>query len=109
MYSSGAASNFLPKFIALMSQDKMPVIYGDGEQTRDFTYVDDVVEANILAAKSDVSGAVFNVGSGRSISLNEVVGLLNKIMGKKISPIHKPALPEQQKVTLASFAKAKQT
>jgi UDP-glucose 4-epimerase len=107
MYSSGAALNFLPKFITLMAQDKTPVIYGDGEQTRDFTYVDDVVEANILAANAKVSGEVFNIGSGQSLSLNKVVKLLNKTMGKKTKPIHEPAISEQQRSTLASFAKAK--
>lgn len=108
MYSSGASMNFLPKFIALMSQDKTPVIFGDGEQTRDFTYVDDVVQANILAANSDISGEIFNIGSGCGISLNKAVGLLNKIMDKKIKPANGPAVSEQQKATLASFAKAKE-
>jgi UDP-glucose 4-epimerase len=107
MYSSGASLNFLPKCITLMAQDKTPVIYGDGEQTRDFTYVDDVVEANILAASAKVSGKVFNIGSGQSFSLNKVVKLLNKTMGKNIEPIHEPAISEQQRSTLASFAKAK--
>ena len=109
MYSSGAAGNFLPKFIALMSRDKIPTIFGSGEQARDFTYVDDVVEANILAANSEVSGEIFNVGSGQNFSINKIVELLNKIMDKKIRPIYGSAVSEQQRATLASFAKAKQT
>lgn len=106
MFSSGASVNFLPKFIKLMAQNKTPVINGDGEQTRDFTYMDDVIEANILAAKSTISGEVFNIGSSRNFSINEVVKLLNKFMSKDIKPTHSPAGVEQ-KSTLASFAKAK--
>lgn len=106
MYTSGASTNFLPKFIKLIYKNKIPVINGDGEQSRDFTYVDDVIEANILAAKSIISGEVFNIGSGRNFSINEVVKLLNKFMGKDIKPTHIPAEVEQRS-TLASFAKAK--
>lgn len=106
MYTSGSVSNFLPKFIKLMAQDKIPVINGDGGQKRDFIYIDDVIEANLLAATSPISGEVFNIGSGKNISINEVVRLINKFMKKSIKPIQGPAVIEQ-KSTLASFAKAK--
>lgn len=107
MFSSGASANFLPKFIKLMVQNKIPVINGDGEQTRDFTYVDDVIEANILAARSTISGEVFNIGSGRKFSINEVVKLLNKFMNKDIKPTHHSPTGVEQRSTLASIAKAK--
>ena len=96
----------LPKFIKLMSQDKIPVINGDGKQSRDFTFVSDIVEANLLAAESRLSGEVFNIGYGKSISVNKVARLLNKLMGKNIKPRHGPAIVEPR-ITLASNAKAR--
>lgn len=96
----------LPKFIKLMSQGKIPVINGDGKQSRDFTFVSDIVEANLLAAESRLSGEIFNIGYGKSISVNKVVRLLNKLMGKNIKPRHGPAIVEPR-ITLASNAKAR--
>ena len=96
----------IPKFIKLMSQNKVPTIYGDGSHSRDFTFVSDVVEANILAAESNLSGEIINIGAGSSISVNKVFRTLNKLLGKKIKPIYGPAVPEP-KATLASNAKAK--
>ena len=96
----------LPKFIKLMSQDKIPVINGDGKQSRDFTFVSDIVEANLLAVKSRLSGEIFNIGYGKSISVNKVVRLLNKLMGKNIKPRHGPVIVEPR-MTLASNAKAR--
>lgn len=96
----------IPKFIKLMSQNKAPTIYGDGKHCRDFTFVSDVVEANILAAKSNLSGEIINIGAGKSISVNKVVSTLNKLLGKKIKPIFGPAVPEP-KATMASNTKAK--
>ena len=104
MNPDGDYANLIPKFIKLMSQDKIPTINGDGEQTRDFTFVSDVVEAIMLSAKSDVSGEIFNVGQGKNISVNEVARTLNRIMGKNIQPIHGPAVVESRS-TLASLSK----
>jgi nucleoside-diphosphate-sugar epimerase len=99
-------ANLLPKFIKLMSQGKTPKINGSGSQSRDFTYIDDVIEAIILSAKSDLSGEILNIGYGKSISVNEVVKTLNKLMGKNIKPAHGPAVLEPKK-TLASNLKAR--
>ena len=96
----------IPKFIKLMSQNKAPTINGDGTHSRDFTFVADVVEANILAAESNLSGEIINIGAGQGISVNKVVRTLNKLLGKKIKPIYGPTVPEP-KATLASNAKAK--
>lgn len=96
----------IPKFIKLMSQNKAPTINGNGTHSRDFTFVSDVVEANILAAKSNLSGEIINVGAGQSISVNKVVGTLNKLLGKCIKPIYGPGVCEP-KTTLASNAKAR--
>ncbi len=106
MYPDGDYALLLPKFIKLMSQDKVPTINGDGEQTRDFTYVSDVVEATLLAARSHLSGEIFNIGFGKSISVNEVARAINQLMGKNIKPIHGPAIVEPRS-TLASRTKAR--
>lgn len=106
MYPNGAYATVLPKFINLMSKNKIPVINGDGKQSRDFTHVDDVVNANIKAALSPSHGEVLNIGFGKSISINEVVTILNKNLGKNIKPVHGPALIEP-KETLASNLKAR--
>ncbi|TDX52390.1 NAD-dependent epimerase/dehydratase family protein [Orenia marismortui] len=71
-------------FIKAILQDKKLAIFGDGEQSRNFTYVGDIVEANILAALSDVRGEVFNVGgAGERITLNETIDIMEDIIGKK--------------------------
>lgn len=105
MRVDGPYANLIPKFIKLMSQDKVPVINGDGEQTRDFIYVGDVVEANLIAAQSAVSGKVFNIGRGESVSINNVVEILNRLLGKHIQPIHNPEVVEPR-VALAIHTKA---
>ncbi|MBI2034511.1 MAG: SDR family oxidoreductase [Candidatus Levybacteria bacterium] len=99
-------ANLLPKFIKLMSQDKSPTINGDGNQTRDFTYVSDVVEANLLAARSSVKGEVINIGRGENISVNKVVVLLNRLMEKNIQPIHGTPVVEPR-ASLAGTTKAR--
>jgi UDP-glucose 4-epimerase len=72
-------------------EDKRPVIYGDGEQSRDFTFIDNVVDETLRAADTPgASGIVFNGGTGARITLNEVIRLLEKITGKKISPQYDP-------------------
>ncbi len=96
----------LPKFIKMLSQGKSPTIYGDGTHCRDFTYIDDVVEAILLAAKSNLSGEIINIGAGQGISINKVVRTLNNLLGKSIKPIYRPEICEP-KITLASNAKAK--
>jgi len=77
----------VPIFITKMLQGNSPVIYGDGEQTRDFIYVDDVVKANLLAASTPyVSGEVFNIASGESLSINQLVKILNQVLGTNLEP-----------------------
>jgi len=105
MSPDGNYALLLPKFIKLMSQGKVPTINGDGEQTRDFTHVSDVVEATILAAESLLSGAVFNIGYGKGLSVNHVVSSVNRLLGKNIEPIHGQPVVEP-KSTLADRTKA---
>jgi nucleoside-diphosphate-sugar epimerase len=84
-------SGVLAKFCAAFLEDSQPVVFGDGEQTRDFTYVDNAVQANLLACEApNVSGKVFNVGVGGRVSLNQVLLELGKITGKKLEAKYEP-------------------
>ncbi len=79
----------IPKFISALIAGQAPTIYGDGEQSRDFTYVDNVVHGNLLALKApDVAGEVMNLAIGGSVSLLSLVDKLNRILGTDIQPIH---------------------
>lgn len=98
-------ANLIPKFIKLFSQNKTPTVNGSGRQTRDFTYIDDAVEATLSAARSKVSGEIFNIGFGKRTSVNKVVRTLNKLLGKNIKPKRGPAVIEPR-ATLASTTKA---
>ena len=90
-----------------MLADKSPTIYGDGQQSRDFTYVADVVQANLLAAKAPgVSGKVFNIACGHRASLLELVERINALLGTKIKPIHEPARPGDVKHSQADISPA---
>jgi len=84
-------SGVLAKFCAAFLEDSQPVVFGDGEQTRDFTYVDNAVQANLLACEApNVSGKVFNVGVGGRVSLNEVLRELGRITGKTLETKYEP-------------------
>jgi nucleoside-diphosphate-sugar epimerase len=84
-------SGVLAKFCTAFVEDTQPVVFGDGEQTRDFTYVENAVQANLLAFEAPhVSGKVFNVGVGGRISLNAVLRELGKITGKTIEAKYDP-------------------
>lgn len=97
----------IPKFIMKMSRGEQPEIYGDGEQSRDFTYVENVVEANILAATVEgVAGEVFNIGCGERHTLNELVEKLNYLLGTTIEPKYGPPRPGDVRHSMASIEKA---
>ncbi len=96
----------IPAFINRVSSSTSPVIFGDGEQSRDFTFIQDVVSANIRAAESNVNG-VFNIGSGKNITINQLAELVTKFLQKDLRPIYdKPRLGDV-KHTLADVSKAK--
>jgi len=79
----GKYANLITQFLWAMKKDERIVIFGDGKQTRDFIYVDDVVEANILAMNSDAGFGIFNVGTGESVEINEMIKLLGEKFGKE--------------------------
>ena len=85
-------SGVLSRFMLALIEGKSPVIYGDGEQSRDFTYVENIVDETLRACEAEAaSGQVFNGGTGARITLNEVLKLLEKITGKKIQAKYDPA------------------
>jgi len=82
----------IPKFVTLMSQGQRPVIFGDGEQSRDFCYIDNVIKANLLACHAPrAPGEVFNVAAGERTTLLQLVGMLNGLLGTDLEPVHEPA------------------
>jgi nucleoside-diphosphate-sugar epimerase len=88
---SSPYSGVLAKFCTAFLEDTQPMVFGDGEQTRDFTYVENAVQANLLACEApNASGKVFNVGVGDRISLNEVLRALRKITGKRLEAKYEP-------------------
>ncbi len=77
----------IKKFVKKVRNNEPPIINGDGQQTRDFVYVDDVVMANILAMESNIDHTFFNVGTGTTISILEIAKLMIKFSGLNIEPI----------------------
>jgi len=98
----------IPKFINLIKNDEIPIIYGDGLQSRDFTYVENVVEANILACEREgIAGEVFNIACENSSTILQLVNLINKFLGKNVEPKFVESRPGDVKHSLASIEKAK--
>jgi nucleoside-diphosphate-sugar epimerase len=84
----------IPKFLKALKTGQRPMIFDDGEQTRDFTYIDNVVDANMLAADAEgISGDVFNIAAGDSISINEMLRQLAALVGVEPSPEYAPPRP----------------
>jgi nucleoside-diphosphate-sugar epimerase len=106
---SSPYSGVLAKFITMMLGGKQPTIFGDGEQSRDFTYIDNAVEANLLACKASAAqaaGKVFNVATGRRISLNETFKLLQNLTSYSGSPIYGDERGGDIKHSLADISSA---
>lgn len=105
--AKGKYANLVTQFLWDLKAGRSPIVFGDGTQRRDFTYVDDIVEANLLALKYPQSD-IFNAGFGKSTSINETIALLNKKLGTTIKPTYKPnTIKNYVKETLADTTKAK--
>jgi UDP-glucose 4-epimerase len=106
---SSPYSGVLAKFITIMLRGEQPAIYGDGEQSRDFTYIDNAVEANLLACKApaaQAAGQVFNVATGRRVSLNETFKLLQPLTSYSGQPKYEAERGGDIKHSLADISKA---
>ncbi len=99
-------SAVIPKFITAINNGESPTVYGDGTQSRDFTFVKNVVNANIKACESKKTG-VFNIACGRKIILNDLISMINELLGKKIEPKYVDPRPGDIKHSLADISKAK--
>ena len=100
-------SAVIPKFITAMQAGVAPTIYGDGAQSRDFTHVDDVVAANLLALDAaPAAGRIYNIACGRQVSLNDLVEQLNEILGTQLQADHLKPRPGDVKHSLADVERA---
>lgn len=97
----------IPKFITAILNGDKPVIYGDGEQSRDFTYIDNVVDANILACETSMQG-VYNVACGRRITLNQLVEMMGEVLDRDVHPEYTDPRPGDVKHSLADVEKLKE-
>lgn len=98
----------IPKFITCMLKDECPPVHGDGEQTRDFTFIENVVQANIKAATSSgIKCEVLNIACGKAYSVLDIVKYVNKILNKKITPNFTSPRPGDVRHTLADISKAR--
>lgn len=102
-------SAVIPLFITAMLAGRKPTVYGDGHQSRDFTYIDNVVHGNLLAADApNVAGRVFNVANGRQTSLLELIATLNRLLGTQVEPNFAPARAGDVRESLADISRARQ-
>lgn len=105
---NSAYAAVIPRFLAALVSGERPTIYGDGGQSRDFIYIDNVVEANLRAATAEgVGGRVFNVAAGKSTTLNEMLSQLAGIAGVTPDPVHEPERAGDIRHSLADISAAK--
>jgi nucleoside-diphosphate-sugar epimerase len=99
----------IPRFVERLRHNETPVIFGDGEQTRDFIHISDVVRANLLAAESPTAcGCAINIASGRGASVNEVVRILTELTGATVAPRYEPPQPGDIRESVADIALARE-
>ncbi len=105
---NSAYSAVIPLFITAMLENRQPVIYGDGLQSRDFTFIENVVHGNLLAADApNVGGKTINVANGRSTSLLELIDTLNNMLGTDVIPMHEPPRVGDVQESLADITNAR--
>jgi nucleoside-diphosphate-sugar epimerase len=102
-------SAVIPKFIEALLQGSPPIIFGDGEQSRDFTYIENVVQANLLAMSAEhLHGEAINIACAERTSLNQLVNVLRKILGSKVSPVYEEPRKGDVRHSLADIRKGKE-
>ena len=101
-------SAVIPRFIEALLHRRSPIVYGDGEQSRDFTYIDNVVQANVLAMSAQrLQGEIVNIACGQRISLNQLLGLLKQFIPSERPAVYEKARPGDVRHSLADISKAK--
>ncbi len=97
----------IPAFVSAILRDEPPTVYGDGEQSRDFTYIDNVVEANLLAAKAPkTQGEAINVACGERVTVNQIIARINELLGKHVRPNYVDPRPGDIKHSWADISLA---
>jgi len=97
----------IPAFVMAILKDKPPTVYGDGEQSRDITYIDNVIEANLLAARAkQTKGEVLNIACGKAITVNAIIDMINELLGKNIKPVYTDPRPGDVRHSLADITLA---
>lgn len=102
---TGPYASVVPAFVSRVREGEAPTIYGDGEQTRDFVHVDDVARANIAIAESDVSGEIYNVGSGERTSIHRLAELAIELAGADVEPQYSDPRPGDVRHSCADVTK----
>ncbi len=98
----------VPRFLTALLEGRQPIVFGDGEQTRDFTFIANVVQANLLAANvPDAVGEAMNIGYGERVSLNEVLSLAGELLNMPVHAEYRDARPGDVRDSLADISKAK--
>jgi len=98
----------IPRFLTALLEKRRPIVYGDGEQTRDFTYIANVVQANLLAATSPAAvGAAMNIGCGERVSLNSVLRIAGELLEVQVDAEYRNARPGDVRDSLADISKAR--
>ena len=99
----------IPAFVTAILRGEPPTVFGDGEQTRDFTYIGNVVQANLLAAGvKRTGGEVLNIGSGACISVNQVIRRINELLGTEVGPVYTDPRPGDVRHSLADIRRARE-
>ena len=99
----------IPAFVVSILKEISPTIYGDGLQSRDFTYIDNVVEANLLAARAEkTEGQVVNIACGEVITINAIIDMINEIVGKDVKAEYAPSRAGDVKHSLADITQARE-
>jgi nucleoside-diphosphate-sugar epimerase len=96
------------RFLRMLLEDRPIPIYGDGQQTRDFTFIADIVEANLLALQTPVVGGAFNIGGGTTVTLHAAIGVCQEVSGKRAKLEILPVEKGDVRQTLADVSRAKQ-
>jgi len=99
----------IPAFVTAVLQDRPPIVFGDGEQSRDFTYIENVIEANLLAAGApETHGEVVNVACGQAVSINAIIRRINEVLGKNVQPTYAPPRAGDVRNSLADVRRARE-
>jgi len=99
----------IPAFVTAILENRRPTVYSDGEQSRDFTYIENVVEANLLAAGApETHGEVVNCACGDSVTINAIIRRINELLGKSVEPVYAPPRPGDVRDSLADVRRARE-